>query len=104
MAMIVFAILAGAVFPLILLGLNWAVRPARVRMYTLAEQLIADPRTTGRQRDRFNHLLDTAFAFRVAFVWIQSAVLDVFRHEPAKDNLEDEWLFEDDRFKKMVLS
>lgn len=46
-------------------GLAMLAQPMRLRMVDLAEEILADEQFSERERDLINHLLDTAFSFRV---------------------------------------
>lgn len=51
--------------------------PSRERLYTLAAELIADPRTTDAQRDRLNRMMDRALCFSEGWILVRASGVGV---------------------------
>jgi hypothetical protein len=71
---------AFALYALVHIGLNLAMRRARIEMVELAEQILADPAVSDAGKYEVNHVLDTCMSFKVGAI-VPIAVIGVFIDE-----------------------
>ncbi len=71
-------LIALTAFGAVMILLNVALRSSRLRMVELAEEMLADPAMGHEDRELIDHLIDTAFSFRVAFLAIPAALAAMF--------------------------